>query len=94
MSAGSDTERPSFTDSSEPSDLSSLSRSESPLALACGTLISLVSIAALVWMRHAGDLRDAPWWAVPAGIALATLPTSVRAGVAKTVVRRVIGRSK
>lgn len=55
------------------------------------TIISLASILILAYAWVFTDrFHSAPWWAGPLGIVIAALPTSVRAGVVRSVVARVL----
>lgn len=73
--------------------LSSSSSRESLAALAAGTAISLTSIAVLAYAWLATDrFQAAPWWAGPAAVAIAALPTSVRAGLIRSIAARISPR--
>jgi hypothetical protein len=79
---------------SRPSDSSGLHSSsssrESLAALVAGTAVSLASIAVLTYAWLATDrFRDAPWWAGPAAVAIAALPTSVRASLIRSIAARI-----
>lgn len=88
------TETPSPSGHSESSASSSFSSSrESPLALACATSISLTCIGVLAYAWLATDrFASAPWWAGPAAVAIAALPTSVRAAAMKSLMARISPR--
>lgn len=81
----------SYTERSGSSGSSSSSSQGSLAALVCGTLISLTSISVLTYAWIFTDrFAAAPWWAGPAAIAIAALPTSVRAGVVRGLASRVL----
>lgn len=93
-SGGTGMERRSSTGSAESSGSGSSSSSrESLAALVCGTLISLTSIFVLAWAWLVTDrFQGAPWWAGPVSVAIAALPTSVRASVVRGIAGRVLPR--
>lgn len=94
MTDTSSIDRPSPSGSSESSGSLSFSSSrESPAALACATTISLSCIGVLAYAWLATDrFVSAPWWAGPAAVAIAALPTSVRAAAVKSLVARISPR--
>lgn len=72
---------------------SSSSSRESLAALVAGTVISLTSIAVLAYAWLATDrFAAAPWWAGPGAVAIAALPTSVRAGLIRSIAARISPR--
>lgn len=86
--------RPPSEDSDSSGLHSSSSSRESLAALVLGTVTSLCSIATLAYAWLATDrFQAAPWWAGPTAIAIAALPTSVRAAAVKSVLAR-LGPSK
>lgn len=82
---------PSPSQSSDSSGLHSSSSSrESLAALVAGTAVSLACIAVLAYAWLVADkFRDAPWWAGPAAVAIAALPTSVRASLIRSIAARI-----
>lgn len=95
MTSSSADTPPRSGDSDSSGSYSSWPSRESLAALVCGTAISLTSIAVLAYAWLVTDrFKAAPWWAGPAAIAIAALPTSVRAGVVRGVVARILPKPK
>jgi hypothetical protein len=94
--SGAGTGLESSTPDSALRDLRSFSSSPaSPAATLTGALISLTSISILAYAWIVADrFASAPWWAAPAAIAIAALPTGVQVSVIRAVVARVVSKPK